>query len=57
MNKGVKVRAAVAAGFLAVWVIINQIRDCITVDTINYIAMYIPDSFNFDTVSFLVYRA
>ena len=46
---------AVAA---AVWAVINQIRDCITVDTIHYIAMYIPDSFNFDTVlSFKVYRA
>ena len=29
----------------------------LTVDTIHNIAKYIPDSFNFDTVSFLVYRA
>ena len=46
-----------AAESLAVWAVINQIRDCITVDTIHYIAMYMPDSFNFDIVSFLVYRA
>ena len=49
--------AAAAAESLAVWAVINQIRDCITVNTIHYIAMYIPDSFNFDTVSFLIYRA
>ena len=52
-----EVRAAAAAESLAVWAVINQIADCITGDTIHYIAMYISDSFNFDTVSFLVYRA
>ena len=45
------------ATFLAVWAIIDQIRDCTIVDTNHYIAMYIPDNFNFDKVSFLVYRA
>ena len=40
---------------LDVWAAKNQIRDCITVDTIQYVAMYIPDSLNFDTVSYLVY--
>ena len=34
------------------WAVINQIRDCITVDTIHYIAMYIPNSFNFNSVFF-----
>ena len=43
-----------AAESLAVLAVINQIRDCITVDTIHYIAMYIPDSFNFDTVGKLL---
>ena len=44
--------AAATAKSLAVWAFINKIRDCISVDTIHYIAMYILDGFNFDAVSF-----
>ena len=40
----------VSAAFFNALAGYDQIRDCITVDTIHYIAIYIADSLNIDTV-------
>ena len=50
------VPAAILVVFLAVWAVINQVRDSITGDTIHYIAMYnlIVSTLS---LSFLVYRS
>ena len=42
--------AMVSAAFFNALAGYDQIRDCITVDTIHYIAIYIADSLNIDTV-------
>ena len=39
--------AAISAAFLAVWAVVNQLRNHITADSIHYTAMYIPDKTSF----------